>query len=355
MISHAARRRWVALAVAGALGSAVGGRARADTTTADRAIAERLYDRGRGQMEQGQVAAACDSFAESQRLDPATGTLLNLAACHEAQGKLASAWVEFREAVAAARREKRPDRVRYAQDHLTAIEPRLGYLTIVIGESTHGQAPVITLDGRVLGPAVWGIAIPIDAGWHEAVAAFGPDKSWRATVNIRDGQRRKLQVPERTAIVSSPIADREDSAVVPIVAAVPVPPPPDEGAVSERRPGRRIAALIVGAAGLAAVGVGSYYAWSASDLWSQRNRECPMESCSAQGVSLGGRADSAATMATWTIGGGLVALGVSALLLFWPRGAPVATGTHASRETAGRLLPVVHLAPSGPLSLRGTF
>ncbi len=151
-------------------------------------------------MEQGQVAAACDSFAESQRLDPATGTLLNLAACHEAQGKLASAWVELREALAAARREKRPDRVRYAQDHLTALEPRLAYLTIAVSESAQGQAPVITVDGRVLGPAVWGIAIPVDAGWHEAVATFGSDKPWRATVNLRDGQRRKLEVPPRAAV-----------------------------------------------------------------------------------------------------------------------------------------------------------
>src|SRR5439155_12298885 len=144
----------------------------AESATADRAIAERLYDRGRGQMEHGQVAAACDSFAESQRLDPATGTLLNLAACHEAQGKLASAWVEFREAAAAARREKRPDRVRYAQDHLTAIEPRLAYLTIAVGGSTRAQPPVITLDGRALGAAAWGVAIPVDAGSHEAVAEF---------------------------------------------------------------------------------------------------------------------------------------------------------------------------------------
>ena len=264
--------------------------------------------------------------------------------------------VELREALVAARREKRPDRVRYAQDHLKAIEPRLAYLTIAVSESSGGQAPVITVDGRVLGPAVWGIAIPVDAGWHEAVATFGSEKSWRATVNLRDGQRRSLEVPPRAAVSGPSIADRSDSAAAPVVVAPPLAAPA-ETAVSDGKPGHRIAALIVGAAGLAAVGVGSYYAWRASDLWSQRNRDCPMDRCTADGVSLGGRADSAATVANWTIGGGLAALGVTALLLFWPRAAatPEGRGTHASRGAAGALTAGVHLTPSAPFGLRGTF
>jgi hypothetical protein len=355
--SRRSRQTGLALAVTAALSLTAAPRALAETNTADRAIAERLYDRGRGQIDQGQTTAACDSFAESQRLDPGTGTLLNLAACHEAEGKLASAWVEFREALAATRHEKRPDRLRYALDHLTAIEPRLAYVTIAVAESEQGQAPLITLDGRVLGPAAWGVAIPIDAGWHEAVAAFGSDKAWRATIHIQDGQRRRLQIPEKTAMNGSSLVDRNDAPVASTAAAVVSAPPPDEAAVSDGRGGRRIAALLVGAAGLAAVGVGSYYAWSASDLWSQRNRECPMDRCTADGVTLGGRADSAATVATWTIGGGLAALGVTALLLLWPRASSTSEGRRANAATGtlAGLVTGVHLAPSAPFGLRGTF
>src|SRR5258706_7643021 len=69
------------------------------------ALAEVLYQKGRQLMTEGKFAEACPKFGESYRLDAATGTLLNLASCHEAEHKLATAWLEFTEAVAAAKRD----------------------------------------------------------------------------------------------------------------------------------------------------------------------------------------------------------------------------------------------------------
>ena len=183
----------VAVLAAALVGSAP---VHAEPGPSDRAIAERLYDQGRRQMTDGQLAAACESFGESQRLDPGTGTLLNLATCHESLGRLASAWVEFREAAAASRQEGRADRTRYAEEHLLAIEPRLAYLTIAMPESAEGDAPVVVLDGRVLGPAAWGVGIPVDPGWHEVVAQSKRMGPWRAT--IRDRRARPASLADST-------------------------------------------------------------------------------------------------------------------------------------------------------------
>ena len=190
-----------------------------------------------------------------------------------------------REAQAAARREKRPDRVRYAQDHLTAHRTAPRVPDDRGAESAQGQAPVITVDGRALGPAVWGIAIPVDAGSHEAVAS----------VRLRQVLAGDRQHPRRAAAqAGGPRKSR--GRPLPPIADGPILPPRRRSPLRRWRPRRRTTGraptvspaiasppLIVGAAGLAAVGVGSYYAWSASDLWSQRNRACPMDRCTADG------------------------------------------------------------------------
>lgn len=56
-----------------------------------RARADALFHEGRDAMRAGDVPAACAKFAESEGLDPAKGTLLNLAFCEESAGNLVAA------------------------------------------------------------------------------------------------------------------------------------------------------------------------------------------------------------------------------------------------------------------------
>jgi hypothetical protein len=62
------------------------------------AQAEVLFRQGRDLMAANKFDDACAAFAESQRLDPAITTLLNLAGCREKAGQYATAWGLFLEA-----------------------------------------------------------------------------------------------------------------------------------------------------------------------------------------------------------------------------------------------------------------
>jgi hypothetical protein len=326
----------------------------ADPPPAERAIAERLYERGQQQLADGQVAAACESFAESFRIDPGTGTLLTLASCHETEGKLASAWVEFREAVVTLRREARPDRVRFANDRLAAIEPRLGHVTINVAEGSPRLVPVVALNGRELGRAAWGLAIPVDAGRIEVTARFGPGDDWRLAIQIRDGEHRVFTVPARHSAAANVSRDpslRPELHATPngLRAKAPTPTPTD--LTSEHAIGRRqIVAIALGGAGVVSLGIGSYLGLRAASLWGDRNQQCPMEACTPDGLALGARADSAATAATWTMVGGVVALAGAALVLFLPRQS--ATEQRPSHLQALQSLGVSH---DGRVFIGGVF
>ena len=61
--------------------------------------AEQLFREGREAMKRADYALACPSFERSLALDPALGTLLNLAVCEEKRGRLGQALARYRQFV----------------------------------------------------------------------------------------------------------------------------------------------------------------------------------------------------------------------------------------------------------------
>ena len=166
----------------------------------DPAAAETLFRQGREALQRGDFQTACPKLAESQRLDPAAGTLMNLATCEESIGRLASAWQHWREAIDQLPPED--DRIAFATERVRALEPRLSYLTIRLASGSPSGASIVR-DDIVLGAASLGIALPVDSGQHTVTvrAAGYADKSVR--VAIAEGERQEVEV-EAGALLPPP-------------------------------------------------------------------------------------------------------------------------------------------------------
>jgi hypothetical protein len=177
-------------------------------STAESALAETLYRQGRQLMADGKIAEACPKFAESHRLDPATGTLLNLAACHEAEQKYATASLEYGEAVARAQRDHRDDRVRFAQARLTALEPKVSTIRVELATSADSDGVETELDGApVRGPAR-NVPLPIDPGDHVVVARAAGHKAWSQHVIVdKDAMNVTVTVPPLEPEMGAPAVD----------------------------------------------------------------------------------------------------------------------------------------------------
>lgn len=159
------------------------------------AVAEALYRQARDLMAAGNYEEACPKFAQSQQLDPATGTLLNLAACHERQGRLATAWIEYSDALVAARRDGREDRVEYARARAQELEPRLSRLTLLLAPGADTPGLNIELDGASIG-SVFGVPTAVDAGEHTVRASAPGKKAVVLTVRVgADADQQTLTIP----------------------------------------------------------------------------------------------------------------------------------------------------------------
>lgn len=243
--------------------------AHADVSPTDRAVARTLFEEGRRFFKQGSYEKACPKFAESMRLDPASGTQLNLAVCHERIGRTATAWSEYNDAVTRARQDRRPDREKLARERIAALEPRLSRLEVIVPEASRIEGLRIMLGDAEIREAAWGVATPIDPGEHEVRAAAPGHEPWSARVHVgAESDRQILEVPLLQR-VSRPAAQPKQRVARSAEAARDEPGPSSQATVG----------WVVGGVGLVAVGAGSYFGWQASSKWSEVERVCPGGGC----------------------------------------------------------------------------
>src|SRR4051794_38066387 len=106
----------------------------------DSAASEALYRAAKESAKKGDWEKACAQFAESQRLDTAPGTLVNLADCEEHRGLVTSAWTHFTE----VEPQFKPGdaRIAYAREHAAALEKRVPRLTVRLQAGAPASARV---------------------------------------------------------------------------------------------------------------------------------------------------------------------------------------------------------------------
>ena len=154
----------------------------------DVAAAQLLFDEGRRRMGQGDYANACPKLAESQRLSPAVGTEFNLAVCWEHVGKLASSWAAFLDVADLTHRRGEGEREQAARQRAEALAPRLGKLSVEVPATRRVADLEVRRDGELVRDALWGIAVPVDAGDHRVEARATGRRPWSAVVHTQDGQ-----------------------------------------------------------------------------------------------------------------------------------------------------------------------
>lgn len=289
-----------------------------DAHAADPATAQALFDSAKKLMSQEKWAEACPKLEESQRLDPGGGTLLHLASCREHEGKTATAWAHYQDALSAAKRDNRKDRAKYAQKQLDLLVPKLHKLRVKVASKTKKLPGLkITRDDTNVGEAQWGEAFPIDPGSHTISAHADGFKAWTSKIEIPTSSGdTNVEVPEleteqaqaQGAPPSVTISEK------PPATEAPKPPPPlvatNEGGT------QRAIGLAVTGLGVVGLGVGIVFGMMAISKSDKADRLCGVgvkECADREGFDASNESQADGTVATiaFIAGGVLTAGGLS--------------------------------------------
>jgi hypothetical protein len=237
--------------------------------SAQNAEAELLFREGDRLMETGEVAKACEAFAGSNRIEPRAGTLIRLGDCREKNQQLASAWSAFSDALA---RVKDPRKREIAQARVTALEPRLSYLTISVPDESRVAGLVITRNGKNVDAALWNRGAPVDGGDYVVAGRAPGHEEWSTRVTVKpESDKIAVEVPrfkELGQLAPTP----GDGVGGPIAPAGPTDTPP-------LLTTRRKIALGAAGAGVVVLALSAMSGSSAKSLESQAHDLCPSTTC----------------------------------------------------------------------------
>ncbi len=264
---------------------------------ADSSSADDAFKQGRELLKAGKFAQACEQFEKSQELDPALGTLYNIAQCDAEIGKLAESLAAYKEVIT---RDTNATRRQAASDAAAKLELRVPR---VIVKAEVGVT--LELDGQ---PIAADAPIPVDVGKHKLVATKGGRRGPVTTVKVPD--------EGKTVSVSAKLPAEEGDVEMRVPETrshqpdLKVMDPTESGAPAENdhaglwESHRKAIAIGTIAVGGAALATGLVFGALASSNWNDAKALCNgMTTCSSQmladqAAALGNSAQSKATAST---------------------------------------------------------
>jgi hypothetical protein len=295
-------------------------RAEAQTPPPNQAAADAAFKQGRELFKANKFAEACAEFEKSQKLDPAYGTLFNIAQCSEKLGKLATAAAAFREVAA---KDTNEPRKASAAGRLEDITPRIAHLLVKVDKSPPGLA--VEIDDKN-GPRAVAANQPIEVDFGDYTVTVRARGYGEFISRVKISQEGKTTTVEATleAGASTKSVDRGE---------------PAPGAK------RKLYAMIAMGTGGAAVVGGIAFGVLARSKWNEAKDVCGGSTCTTQDEvdranAIGDQARSKALISTVLVVSGLAIGGVGAYLWFTaPKGtvvAPTASDTGAGVTLIGR-------------------
>ena len=293
------------------------------------AEAEAAFRDGRKAVQAGDWATACTKFAESERIEPAPGTLLNLADCEDHTGQLVSAHEHF--GVAASGFPRGDNRRTLALAREAQLDKRIVRLTLRLAASAPPDA-VVHRAGAVVPASALGAPMLVDPG-SVTLTVTAPGHANRPyTLSLHEGDQveQTLEAGDVSTVTPASVAP---AAPAPDVAPTPAVQPPTGS-------GRRTVGFVLGGIGLAGVATGAVTGLLALNRASTVKSHCPDLACDPQGLSAASQGQWLAPTSTvaFVAGGVLVAAGAYFVFFSASRSSSVALAPAIGPQTGGALL-----------------
>jgi hypothetical protein len=296
--------------------------------------ADGLFKKGRAALAQGKLADACGFFADSFKLEPAPGTMLNLADCEDKKGDLVKARADFSRVqgfLAAG-----DDRGAIVAARIKTLSDRIPMLTLKVPDGA-----AVTLDGAIVPTDTYGAAVPRDPGDHVVLVTYVGHADNEVHVKLAEKDHAVVTLELGASGVSGASASAAPASTSSQASDVAAPSAPSAHPTSR---GPNIPAYAGIGGGAVLLGVGAVTGLIALGNASAVHDACPGGVCGspgAQKVAQGNASQASALGVVSSVAMALGAVGVGAGVYFLTR--PL------GQEKTAQLVPMVDTKTAGAM------